>query len=205
MQSTTPTSSNDLDICVMRLARDAYVKGGELLASFQAYHGQYLAQQSGAVTAQQPTRRSAGQQKQAGARNRSSRSAGQTRAPSAGQARTRSANQPRTRSPRVRTAAGTPGPQVAKVLAKIVSSPEINIEGLRRSLRTMGPNIVGTALGRLFKAGHISGTPKVGPFTATAAGIEANNKQPTSINARRRTTGKTTHVTEPAGQMQQTG
>jgi len=123
------------------------------------------------------------------------------------QAGTRS--QAGTRPPRTRTADGTPGPKVARVLAKIVATPSINIEGLRKTFaRSMEPNVIGTALGRLFKAGYISGTPKVGPFNATAAGIEANNKQPTSINTRRRTTAvkTTTAVNEPpAGQMQQAG
>ena len=149
--------------------------------SIRSCYGNYLTN-GGMATAQPPARPA--QPRQAGSRT---------------QAETRR------RQPCTRTADGTPGPKVARVLAKIVSIPNINIEGLRKSLRSMEPNVVGTALGRLLRAGHISGTPKVGPFTATAAGIEANNKQPTSINARRRTAGKTTQVTEPAGQMQQTG
>jgi hypothetical protein len=202
MQSQTPISSNEVQNCMVTCGRWAYAQGvgSEAQVAYQRFYETYLAAESGMVTTAQPAAR----QRQSRARPRTQTAAG-TRTRAAGQTRTRAAGQTRTRPPRVRTASGTPGPSVARVLAKIVSTPEINIEGLRRSLRSMEPNIVGTALGRLFKAGHITGTPKVGPFTATAAGIEANNRQPTSINTRRRTTGRTTQVTEPAGQMQQTG
>jgi len=189
MQSQTPVSPAEYDRAMILAGKWCYNHGNaEAQDLYSKLYGNYLTN-GGMATAQPPARPA--QPRSAGSRTQA-------------QAGTRS--QAGTRPPRTRTADGTPGSKVARVLAKIVATPSINIEGLRKTFaRSMEPNVIGTALGRLFKAGHISGTPKVGPFTATAAGIEANNKQPTSINTRRRTTGKTTPVTEPAGQMQQTG
>jgi hypothetical protein len=88
-----------------------------------------------------------------------------------------------------------------------VSTPGITADALRKTFaRSMEPNILGTSLGRLLKGNYISGTAKVGPFTATATGIAANQKQPTSINTRRRPAAvKVSPPSEPAGQLQQTG
>ena len=204
MQSTTQIPSNQLQNCMVEVGRWAYAQGvgSPARETYQAFYETYLATgMPGMGTAAPSAGRTAQRQRnRTGARVRTRTAATRTR--TAGQT---SAAPPSTRSPRVRTPAGTPGPSVAKVLNRICASPGINIEGLRKNVRGMEPNIIGTALTRLFKAGHISGTPKVGPFNPTTAGIEANNKQPTSINTRRRTTGKTAQVTEPAGQMQQTG
>jgi hypothetical protein len=119
----------------------------------------------------------------------------------------RQAAQPQTAPARQRTRAtpGAPGEKDGQVLAKIIASPGITIEPLRRYFevptRQMSTNILGTSLGRLMKAGRITGTPKVGPFTATATGVEAAKKV-TSINTRRRasskaTTGATATETQP--------
>src|SRR5262245_31981670 len=159
MQSQTPISSNEVQNCMVTCGRWAYAQGvgSEAQVAYQRFYETYLAAESGMVTTAQPA-----------ARQRQSQARPRTRTA----ARSRTQAQTRTRPPRTRTAAGAPGPSVAKVLNKICASPGINIEGLRKNVRGMEPNIIGTALGRLFKAGHISGTPKVGPFTATAAGIE---------------------------------
>jgi hypothetical protein len=94
---------------------------------------------------------------------------------------------------RNRATPGSPGNTDGQVLAKIVASPGITIEPLRRYFeapsREIGSNILGTCLGRLMRAGRINGTPKVGPFTATAMGVEAAKKV-TSINTRRRASSK---------------
>src|SRR5262249_26281917 len=177
MQSQTPISSNEVQNCMVTCGRWAYAQGvgSEAQVAYQRFYETYLAAESGMGTTAQSAGRTA-QQRPAPQRNRTGARAragtAATRSRAARQTPTPSAAQPRTRSPGVRTPAGTPGPSVAKVLNKICASPGINIERLRKSLRTMEPNVVGTALGRLFKAGHISGTPKVGPFNPTAAGIE---------------------------------
>src|SRR5262249_5617198 len=165
MQSQTPISSNEVQNCMVTCGRWAYAQGvgSEAQVAYQRFYETYLAAESGMVTTAQPAPR----QRQFQARPRTRTAAG-----------SRPQAQTRTRQPRTRRADGTPGPGVARVLGKIGASPGINMEGLRKNVRGMQPNIIGTALTRLFKAGHISGTPKVGPFNPTAAGIEANNKQP---------------------------
>jgi hypothetical protein len=103
--------------------------------------------------------------------------------------------QPAPAQQRIRATPGTPGQKDGQVLAKIVATPGITIEPLRRyfdvASRKLGPNILGTSLSRLMKAGRIAGTPKSGPFTATEAGVEAARKV-TSINTRRRASSKAT-------------
>lgn len=93
-----------------------------------------------------------------------------------------------------RTTTGTVGPQDGKVLAKVVAAPGgITTEALRKNFArnpTLNPtlqraNILGTAIGRLLKAGYMTGPEKVGPFLATETGIAAVKMQPTSINAPR--------------------
>jgi len=107
---------------------------------------------------------------------------------------------------RVRTPAGTPGPSDARVLAAIVRNPNISIDLLRRRVPGMRENIVGTCVARLLAKRYISGTAKIGPFTATNAGINANSKQPTSIGqARSRRTPTTRAVTTQAVAEQPTG
>src|SRR5262245_40867117 len=145
MQSTTQISSNQLQNCMVECGRWPYAQGvgSPAREAYQRFYETYLATESGMGTTAQSAGRTAQQRP---ARQRS-RSAGQTRTRTAGEMRTRSAGQTRTRSPRTRTAAGTPGPKVAGVLAKIVANPEINIDGLRKTFaRSMEPNIIGTAL-----------------------------------------------------------
>ena len=78
------------------------------------------------------------------------------------------------------------GPSDARVLAAIVrSGSPIGVELLRRRVPGMLANIVGTAIRHLTDRQYITGEPKIGPFTATTAGINANTKQPTSIGAAR--------------------
>ena len=78
------------------------------------------------------------------------------------------------------------GPSDARVLAAIVrSGSPIGVELLRRRVPGMLANIVGTAIRHLTDRQYITGEPKIGPFTATAAGMAANTKQPTSIGAAR--------------------
>ena len=101
--------------------------------------------------------------------------------------------------PRVRTPPGQLGQVDSRVLNQIVSNPNISTEQLRKraSLRNMQANILGTCLGRLLKTSMISGTAKIGPFSATPQGITAVRKEPTSIGAARaRRTAATTPTTE---------
>ena len=102
-------------------------------------------------------------------------------------------------TPRVRTPQGQLGQVDSRVLNQIVSNPNISTEQLRKraSLRNMQANILGTCLGRLLKTSMITGTPKIGPFSATPQGITAVRKEPTSIGAARaRRTAATTPTTE---------
>jgi hypothetical protein len=192
MQTTSPISSHELQNCMVTCGRWAYAQGvgSNAMETYQRFYETYLAAESITVTTAQPAPRT-GQQP---ARPRTRTGAG-VQTPT------------RTRPPRTRTAAGTPGPKDARVLAKIVSTPGITAEALRKTFaRSMEPNILGTSLGRLLKGNYISGTAKVGPFNATATGIAANQKQPTSINTRRRPAAvKVSPPSEPAGQLQQTG
>jgi hypothetical protein len=117
--------------------------------------------------------------------------------------RTRTAAGTQTRS---RTAPGTLGTQDARILAAINATPGIAVEAVRRKFKAVLPNLVGTSIARLLKAGYISGVPSIGPWAITTPGIEVLNKQPASINQerRRRTAAKTPAAGETAA-MAQTG
>jgi hypothetical protein len=178
MQSmTTPTSAQELQSCYVKIG--AYMLAEDPVAYanvYQPVYDWYLHNIAGtaptvAARAQRPAPTS-----------RPARQAQPQRA----------ANETTGRQ-RNRATPGTPGPKDAQVLAKIVATPAIAIEPLRRYFeaptRQMTSNILGTAISRLLKAGYITGMPKVGPFTATAMGVEAAKKV-TSINTRRRASSK---------------
>jgi hypothetical protein len=204
--TTTPVSSTDLDICVMRLARDAVMRGGNLLTSFQAYQADYLAAE---MVGTQPITRSRARKvadpkavtptATATRAPRAAKTSTTTRAPRAAKTSTT------TRTPRV---AGALGDKMARVLGKIVSTPDgITYEALAKAItpRYMKPNEVGTGIWRLTEKGYITGTPKVGPFTATETGIEAVKTQPTSINAPRNRRAVHSTTTEGAQPQAQAG
>jgi hypothetical protein len=171
MQSSTPMSITDtgLQTCFVQIGKWAYAKTGRAQEVYSELYGLYLREDMTTTAPQRPARTP-----------RPAREA---------------APAPQGTSSRVRTTPGTPGPKDAQVLAKIVASPEIAIDSLRRYFeaptRQMTSNILGTAISRLLKGGYISGAPKVGPFTATATGVEAAKKV-TSINTRRRASKATT-------------
>jgi hypothetical protein len=189
----TPISSQELQNCFVNCGRWAYMKGGEALAAYQVFYNQYLAESGmgiapvtvmvpGATPTARPRRPRATTQ-QTG-----------TRQPG---------TQQRTR--RVRTAPGSLGEPSAKVLAKIVTTPGITVEGLRKNFaRTPGldaPQRVGVAIRNLTTKSYIAGTDnKTGPFNATSAGIEINSKQPRSITTRPRSR-KATTITTPAAEQ----
>ena len=175
MQSmTTPISATELNSCFVNIGAWAASVGPAALAEYNPLYNRYLSTIGGTMT-------------------------GSVSTPAVRPQRpARQAAQPQTTPARQRNRAtpGTPGPKDAQVLAKIVGTPGgIAIEPLRRYFeaptRQMSTNILGTSLGRLMKAGHITGTPKVGPFTATPTGVEAAKKV-TSINTRRRASSKAT-------------
>ena len=177
MQSTTGTNYND---CMVQVGKWAYSNEGNQQAqtAYQTLYGIYLASQPG-VAAASPSVRSS-------ARTRSQRPSRARQRTGSATPTTTTTTATRTRV-RTRTPPGQLGAVDAKVLTQIVANPNIAIEALRKrpSLRTMEPNILGTCIARLLKTGNMSGTPKVGPFTATQKGIDALNKQPTSIGAAR--------------------
>jgi hypothetical protein len=181
MQSmTTPTSAQELQSCYVKIG--AYMLAEDPVAYANVYepvYSWYLRNIAGNTATNTV---------------RSPRSAAPTTRPARQAAQPQPANAPSGRQRTRSTTPGTPGPKDSQVLAKIVASP-VAIEPLRRYFehpaRKMSTNILGTSLGRLMKAGLITGTPKVGPFTATEAGIEAAKKV-TSINTRRRTASKAT-------------
>jgi hypothetical protein len=70
-----------------------------------------------------------------------------------------------------------PAPADARVLNAIVNNPNINVENLRGRVTGMAPNIIGTCLRRLLKAGYITGSPRTGPFRAT--GVAPTEPRPT--------------------------
>jgi hypothetical protein len=182
MQSTSPTSAQELQSCYVKIG--AYMLAEDPVAYANVYepvYNWYLRNITGNTATNTV---------------RSPRSAAPTTRPARQAAQPQPANAPSGRQRTRSTTPGSPGPKDAQVLAKIVGSPGgIAIEPLRRYFehpaRKMSTNILGTSLGRLMKSGLITGTPKVGPFTATEAGIEAAKKV-TSINTRRRASSKAT-------------
>ena len=187
MQSQTSVSPAEYDRAMILAGKWCYNYGNaEAQGLYSQLYGIYLTN-GGMATEQPPAERT--QQRPAGSRTQTQAGAG-------------------TRPQRIRTAPGTPGPKDARVLARIVSNSGVTTEELRKHFaRSMGPHILGTSLSRLQKGDYISGTPKTGPWTATATGIAANQRQPTSINTRRRSTAvkASPPPSEQAGQLQQAG
>ena len=208
MQSTTTgtmTGTESYGVCMVSIGRWAY-NDPNLLANAQLaqqaqnlyseIYGIYL-QTSGEATAvsvgavravqtpttTQPRRRPRSTQQTQAQRQRPPRSRQRTGAAATRQQRRQAA----TPTPqRVRTPAGSLGASDGRVLAAIIrSGSPIGVDMLRRRVPGMRENIVGTALRHLLDKAYITGEPKIGPFTATTAGINANTKQPTSIGAAR--------------------
>ena len=199
MQSTT-TGTEDYGPCMTTVGKWAYtypnlLANAQLAAEAQNLYSEinriYLQTSVSSVaavrTVQMPTtpaaRPRATQQTQQGQRQRPGRPRQRTGAAASRQRRRQAATPT---GQRVRTPAGSMGPSDARVLAAIVrSGSPIGVELLRRRVPGMLANIVGTAIRHLTDRQYITGEPKIGPFTATAAGMAANTKQPTSIGAAR--------------------
>ena len=188
--TTTPISSTDLDICVMRLARDAGMRGGNVLTSFQAYMVDYLA----AETVQTPPTVNAGRRSRARTAETPAVTPTTTPTPTA----------------RIRSTSPSSGTKIDRVFAQIMKTPGITREAIATAVvpRYMRANEVGTCLFRLRERNYVSWTTdeKLGPFTATPAGIEANRELVTSINTgRRQRTGRTAAAAAEPTQQQATG
>jgi hypothetical protein len=183
MQSTTMAGATNYNECMVEVGKWAYSQGGpQAQTAYQTLYGLYLGSQHVVSST-------------AGARSSSTTQEPRAQRPRTQRPRQRTGAAARTGA-RVRTPAGQVGIVDSKVLAQIVANPNIATEALRKrpTLRNMTANILGTCISRLLKGGYISGTAKVGPFSATPAGINATQKQPTSIGqarqarqARRRT------------------